>query len=711
MLKKLKIAGAILAALMLLVSAKNNGTFTSSATGFGGPVTVTVLVNDGTITDIKAEGNKETAAIGGHAIAEYNSRLFKNLKNTQVQNFSVDKLDTVSGASVTSKAVRIALVEAVKKAAGNKSSGKLTKNVKDGTYTASAPSYNVTELMTLSVTFKNNAITEIAVKESGSSDAIFATVKDNFIPRLLKSQSLATDAITGATVSSSAVKTIVADAITQAGGTPDAWYVPVKKVNKTKKIEGYDVIVVGLGGSGLTAYLGAAEQGASVFGIEKAAKIGGNSTNTSGPMAINPPSRVAANGGKFVEEDELIDDWMEYTDGKAKKEMVSLMVKESGGVLDWLEKNYDFKFGDTLKAFFNPHPWKVWTAYTDKMGKNKDIGYVNSLNAAMKRNSKNTYMLELTANSLITDKSGKITGVKATYYDGTTYEIYGKTVILATGGFIGDPEMSKKYLGGVWHTRALTQCDGAGIKMAQALGAALYNPDVAPVAHIAHLENIIRTDELTKDQKAILTSMVLDKNTLLVDGKGAYFNDQVGKLIAFDSWKAGPNYYAIYTEEQMKGIKEKGLAKINVPTFYAQGGNPAANVPVADLDKIIEVATAKGDAFSAVSLDGLAKAIGVSSLNAAAEKAGVGKSSRYYAIKGATYVYSSCGGVDIDTQMRVLKTNGKAIENLYAVGNDSIGVLLESKKAYVTYGGAAHGWALTSGRIAGTNAAKQALGK
>ncbi|MCR4626941.1 MAG: FAD-binding protein [Treponema sp.] len=711
MKKSLKNAAVFLSAMILLSCSGKNGTFTSRSTGFGGEVTVTVSVKDGTITNVKATGEKETAAIGGQAIAEFNSKLFEGIKGSSVDGFSSGKLDSVSGATVTSKAVHTALSDAVKKAEGKANSAKSGKNVKDGTYTASAPSYSVTELMTLDVTFKNNAITDISVKESGSSDTIFETVQNYFIPRVIKSQNLATDVITGATVSSSAVKTIIADAITQAGGNPDAWYKPVKKSNKTKKIEGYDVIVVGLGGAGLTSYLGAAEQGASVFGIEKAAKIGGNSTNTSGPMAINPPSRVASNGGKFVEENELIEDWMEYTDGKAKKEMVSLMVNESGSAFDWLEQNYDFKFGDTLKAFFNPHPWKVWTAYTDKSGKNKDIGYVNSIEAAKKRNPKNTYMLELTAESLITDKSGKVTGVKAKYYDGTTYEIYGKTVILATGGFIGDPEMSTKYLGGVWHTRAVTQNDGAGIKMAQALGAALYNPDVAPVAHIAHLENIIRTEELTKDEKAILTSMVLDTKTLLVDGNGKYFNDQVGRLLAFDSWKAGPNYYAIYTEEQIKNIREKGLAKINVPTFYAQGGNPSANVPVTTLDKILTVAEQKGDAFKASSLAELAKAIGVSSLEEAAAKAGIGKSSCYYAIKGATYVYSSCGGLDIDSQMRVLKTDGSAIENLYAVGTDSIGVLLESKKAYVTYGGAAHGWALTSGRIAGTNAAKQALGK
>ena len=297
---------------------KGNRNFSAESEGFGGKVTVELSVKDEKITDISVKGEKETAAIGGEAIKNYNTKIFPALKDKNIKDFSINDIDSFTGASITSKAVRTALEEAVKKASGVKTS-QISKNVKDGTYTASAPSYSVTELMTLDVTFKDNAITDINVKEEGSSKEIFATVKDRLIPRILKTQSLKVDAITGATVSSAAMKNIIADTIIQAGGNPDAWYTPVAKENKTEKIEGYDVIVVGLGGAGLTSYLSAAEQGASVFGIEKAAKIGGNSTNTSGPMAINPESRVKNNGGKFVEEEELINDWMDYTDNKAKK--------------------------------------------------------------------------------------------------------------------------------------------------------------------------------------------------------------------------------------------------------------------------------------------------------------------------------------------------------------------------------------------------------
>mgnify|MGYP002768326153 FL=1 len=83
-------------------------------------------------------------------------------------------------------------------------------------------------------------------------------------------------------------------------------------------------------------------------------------------------------------------------------------------------------------------------------------------------------------------------------------------------------------------------------------------------------------------------------------------------------------------------------------------------------------------------------------------------SGKVIAIKGAAYVYSTTGGVEVDTNINLVKEDGTPVENVYVVGNDSLGVLNESNKAYVTYGGCAQGWALTSGRLAGRNAAELA---
>ena len=74
----------------------------------------------------------------------------------------------------------------------------------------------------------------------------------------------------------------------------------------------------------------------------------------------------------------------------------------------------------------------------------------------------------------------------------------------------------------------------------------------------------------------------------------------------------------------------------------------------------------------------------------------------YYGIVGSSWCYSTCGGLDINEKLQVLRAEDQSpIEGLYAVGTDSMGVLFSETKAYVTYGGGAMGWAFTSGRLVG----------
>ena len=96
-----------------------------------------------------------------------------------------------------------------------------------------------------------------------------------------------------------------------------------KSTDVVKK-DGYDVIVVGLGSSGISSYLSAASNGATVFGMDSAAKIGGNGAMSAGAMAVNPQTQVALNDGNpFVNEEDMIEDWLSYTDGDAKEENYS----------------------------------------------------------------------------------------------------------------------------------------------------------------------------------------------------------------------------------------------------------------------------------------------------------------------------------------------------------------------------------------------------
>ncbi|MCF0114256.1 MAG: FAD-binding protein, partial [Erysipelotrichaceae bacterium] len=359
-------------------------------------------------------------------------------------------------------------------------------------------------------------------------------------------------------------------------------------------------------------------------------------------------------------------------------------------------------------AFYDSHGWPLWTMYNGKDGGTKDDAYNNSMATAKAMNEKNDYMTELTATELIVE-NGEIKGVKAEYYDGTTYEIYGDSVVLADGGYIGDAEMTQKYTGAVWHTKGMTQCNGFGIKAAMELGGALYNEDVAVEDHIAHLDNIIRSDDYSFDDKSILTSLVLELGYQMIDSKGESFDGNYNGLgIAFNAWEAGANYYVLINEEEYEAIKTEGLLNFNVPMFFNQGGEYEEGTPVENIDDILAMGEEFNDVIIADSLDDLSKELGITINLDDVHGQTEGK---IYCIKGAAYIYSTCGGLDIDTNINVLKEDGTPIENLYAVGNNSLGTLNESNKAYVLYGGCAQGWALTSGRLVGAAAAAKYAGE
>ena len=699
--------GLILAtALAGAVSAQETytpGTYTGEATGMG-TLKAEVTVGETGIESVVIDGPEETPTIGGAALEEL---------TTQVMDSQGAEIDGVAGATITSEAVRVAVGKALAEAAGGTDEGTEKAAVADGTYQAKTPSFGVMKEMELAVTFEDNAITKIETVCAGSATQAdedeyspqYATVEENFFPRVIESQSLSVDAISGATVSSNAARAIIAKVIDENGGNSAEWYTDIEKSSDTVVLEDYDVAIVGLGSSGVAAYLSAAENGATVFGIETAAKIGGNGTNTAGPLAVNPARQVEANAGEdFVDPDELLEAWMEYTDGDAKEEIVKLFIDESGATLGWLEDNWDFLFMDNMFAFYDPHGWKLWTMYSDKTFTSKDIAYVNSMEAAKALNEKNDYMTELTATKLIKDEDGKVVGVEAQYYDATMYEIYADDVIIAAGGYIGNAEMTQKYTGAVWHTKGMTQCDGFAIREGLELGGALFNEDVAVEDHIAQLDTIIRSDDYSNDDKSILTSLVLDLNYQFIDSEGNAFDPNYNGLgIAFNAWEAGANYYVLINEEEYNSIRENGLISFNMPMFFGQGGSYEEGTPVENLDQIMEMGAQFNDVFIADSLEDLGDQIGVrinlQDLHGQTE-------GKIYCIKGAAYVDSTCGGLDIDTQMHLLKEDGTPVENVYIVGNDSLGTLNESGKAYVTYGGCAQGWALTSGRLAGANAAK-----
>lgn len=101
---------------------------------------------------------------------------------------------------------------------------------------------------------------------------------------------------------------------------------------------------------------------------------------------------------------------------------------------------------------------------------------INALFAEMAKYENCTVMWETEAVKLLMDHEGQIGGVKVRKSDGRLHNVHGKNVMLACGGFEGNPEMLTKYMGkkttdlpliapGLVYNR------GAGLNMALEVGA------------------------------------------------------------------------------------------------------------------------------------------------------------------------------------------------------------------------------------------------
>lgn len=696
------------------------GTYTAEAQGYSSKVKVTVTVDANAITEVKVDSSGETPALGGAAA----DKLAK-----QVMDAQSAEIDGASGATMTSKAVKTAVADCLAQAGGQTEEPAAT--IADGTYSGTAVSFGLTGMMTCDVTFEGGAIKNIVVtKETDSlTGEWFANAQELLIPRIIENQSLAVDSISGATSSSNGIKGCVANAIDAAGGNSADWYAEVAKKNETVKLEGYDVIVVGMGGSGVLSYCAAADNGATVFGIETAGKIGGNTVCTYGPMALNSEylKNLYTNGEDYFVEEDLYNIWIDYVGSEDKADIIYKAVYNSGSALDYYVNNFQFDFQGLgmLGSFAVPEWTHLWTVYTPDpatgwniLGPNKTYQFTRALDIAKAMNAKNDYMTELTATSLIFDANGAVIGVNAEYYDGTKYEIYGKSVILATGGFLGNEEMMTEYLGTPVNIIGAATCDGTGIQMGMSAGGATYMMGTLPMVHISQVNNLIRNDDLTADQKAILSALALtmDQPMVTVEGNPWGNVNQSGtvdegisvEIVFAPDYK----YHVIYTQADIDAIRTTGLSEAQskaTSMFLSQGGKlPEAGTPVADIDEILSVGMDYGNVFKGESIAELAKALGCDEANL---KAALGEEGTYYAVTCASWAYATVGGLDVDVNMNVLREDGTPIANLFAVGQDSEGVCNVDGKAYSPWGGQAQSWTFVSGQIAGTQAAKVALGQ
>jgi uncharacterized protein with FMN-binding domain/succinate dehydrogenase/fumarate reductase flavoprotein subunit len=775
-------ARAATAAARTVVSTTANtspisGTYTAASQGFGGVVTTTVTLTDSVITEVTAEGPNETPDRGGAA--------FKSLPANIIAANSA-KVDVVAGATMTSNAV-LRNVDSILQKAGLVLAPAAVV-MKAGVYVGEAKGFDWIEPVRVAITVSETRLLTIQVIDKGLSreePLILKAAEDLLIPRMVDKQSVTVDSIAGATGSSSGLKLATKDALIKAlraGGSDGSavknFYQDSGKVNKTVNLN-YGVVVTSLGGAGCAAAMSVAEQmkrrgmPVSVLAVEVAGKYGGTASNAGEPFGVNPPRFKAAynNGHDYCDYESLYSNWTnDYAHGACKKEMVQLMMDESGKTIDWLHFDHGFLFTAAM-AGFGSNAWLDKFQYVYITNQRTGQGLPRSAvfgdrSSCVGRyfdrivkdftDAGGTYMLETECHQLMFDPAkNKVKGVKARGYDGTEYVINADVVILAGGGFAGSAAMEEKYLGnkyyplkGVWKLWGMAQNKGRMLQSAIDNGAATFNIEMVPCTHFSGSADIITrypvyyrdgVNERTQKQQTwslndIPYQLGSNSAAMQVGKNGRRFYNEAARMDDF--WKGGPFWFTIYGSDHIDTLAQKGFAG-NPNTFtqstyvYGFGGYPCA-VPIPQIYEVLDTAVEKGFVHKANSLEALAAQIGVPAPDFTAEvkkylefcatgkDIDFGKPSAklvsninrapYYAIRYCPTPYSTVAGLDVDTNINVLKKDGTVMNGLYACGNDSGGVLYAPDKPYAGYGGCALGWAFTSGRLAGISAVKYLAG-
>lgn len=177
----------LVAVLSVGVLAWNDGVYTGTAKGHNGPILLEVKVADGKISEVNVLEHVETPYI-----SDAGFMVTDNIIKTQSL-----AVDTISGATVTSKAVIAAVTEAVL--------------VPDGTYTGVGKGFGGD--ITVEVTVKDRKITAINVISHSETPYLSDSALNTMPDAMIKAQSPVVDTVTGATGTSKGIISAVNDAL------------------------------------------------------------------------------------------------------------------------------------------------------------------------------------------------------------------------------------------------------------------------------------------------------------------------------------------------------------------------------------------------------------------------------------------------------------------------------------------------------------------
>lgn len=212
------------------------------------------------------------------------ARIHRNI----TEKFQLNRRQFISGSLATMALAALGLSGCAPKTPAA-STGDAAPAFTPGTYEATAQGRNGE--IKVSVTFEADRVASIEADHMESrniGDAAVRLLTDNY----LETQKLSVDTVTGATLTSMAFATAVAECAEAAGADMRAIMKGDASVNAAEPIsDEADVVVIGSGGAALAAAVTAAEAGKSVVMLEKMDIYGGNTNAGEGTLNAPDPER------------------------------------------------------------------------------------------------------------------------------------------------------------------------------------------------------------------------------------------------------------------------------------------------------------------------------------------------------------------------------------------------------------------------------------
>ena len=567
-----------------------------------------------------------------------------------------------------------------------------------GDFTGTAKGFGGDVSVTLTLT--DGAITGCTAEGKDETQGVGSEAIAKMPGEIAESGSIAVDGVSGATVTSTAIKEAAAAALTAAGLNPDDYKTAVEKTGSAEDstVEA-DVVVVGAGGAGMTAAITAAAEGKSVVILESQSMVGGNSVRATGGM----------NAGKTVYQDEnefgesagvektlktaaekyadnetitalaktVSEQWAAYQanptgyfdsvelmeldtmiggKGINDPELVETLCANSADAIDWLDEhgitlhNVSSFGGASVKRIHRP---------VNAEGKTVSVGsYMIPLLQENCEKAGVKMMLDTTATEILTDANGAAAGIKATGSTGETVTVNAKAVVLTTGGFGANLDMVVEYkpeLKGFMTTNA-AGAQGQGIEMATAIGAGTVDMDQIQIH-----------PTVEANTAALITEGLRGDGAVLINAEGKRFIDEVGTrdvVSAAEIAQTGSYSWLVVDQAMVdassviQGYIKKGYT-VTGSTYEELG--EAMGVDAAAFAETMEkwngYVEAKNDPdFGRTSF--------ANPLNTAP----------YYAVKVTAGVHHTMGGLKINANTEVLNEKGEVIPGLFAAGEVTGGV-------------------------------------